>query len=323
MNWYRVDVRTTHEGIEVVSARLGDLGVTQLEIIGDVEDIRAQLEKTKDEWDYVDENELLADMGGPRVAAYLPESEESRAKADDIRDNMADLALMDIGFPLGSLEVGIAVVDDADWANSWKKFFKPFPIGGRFLVEPDWDRAEDARGRERITLAFGMVFGTGQHASTQLCLKQLEELDMAGKRVLDFGCGTGILSLGALKLGALRAVCVDIDPLAAGVCEENARLNGLEGKLLVHTGNAVLDAALQAKIGAETYDVVLANIVADVIMPLAPFAARVMAPGGVFICSGIVRDREDEVAAALERAGMRETGRKHDGEWTSIAAAIK
>ena len=194
-------------------------------------------------------------------------------------------------------------LEESDWENNWKQFYKPMEIGDRLIVIPEWENA-DIGDRVPLILNPGLTFGTGSHATTRLCLKALEQRVHGGERVLDLGCGSGILSIAALKLGAAHAFACDIDDKCQDVAYENAALNGI-GKdvYTVRTGDILTDSALQAEIGGG-YDVVLANIVADVIIALAPAVRPLLKPDGVFICSGIIDDRAVEVADKLRQAGL-------------------
>ena len=193
-------------------------------------------------------------------------------------------------------------VKDEDWENNWKQFYKPMEIGERLLVIPAWEQA-DPKGRVTLTLNPGLTFGTGSHATTRLCLTALESRIHGGERVLDLGCGSGILSIAALRLGAKSAFACDIDEKCVDVAYENAALNGIgKDRLTVRQGDATKEGPLRDAIGTG-YDVVVANIVADVIISLAPQVRHFLKEDGWFLTSGIIDDRADEVAAALVAAG--------------------
>ena len=194
-------------------------------------------------------------------------------------------------------------VEDADWENNWKQFYKPMEIGDRLIVIPDWEEA-DPQGRVALRLNPGLTFGTGSHATTRLCLQALEKLVRPGMSVLDLGCGSGILSIAALLLGADRAYACDIDEKAVDVAYENAALNGVgRDRYTVRAGDVLSDQGLRRDMGGG-WDIVVANIVADVIIALAPAALDLMKPGGAFLCSGIIDQRADEVREALEAQGF-------------------
>ena len=196
------------------------------------------------------------------------------------------------------------------------------PVGERLYIVPEWEREQPVpAGRVPLYLNPGLTFGTGSHASTQLCLMGLEEYTLPGCAVLDLGCGSGILSIAALALGAGEAAAVDIDPKAVDVAYENAAMNGIgRDRYTVRAGNVLSDRGLVAGLAQNTYALVLANIVADVIIPLSAQAGRFLAPGGVFLCSGIIDTRADEVQAALERNGLRVFQRREQNGWVALAA---
>ena len=213
---------------------------------------------------------------------------------------------------------------DNDWAYSWQKYYKPLSIGERLYVVPQWEREEPVpQGRVPFYLNPGLTFGTGSHASTQLCLEGVEAHTRQGDRVLDLGCGSGILSIAALVLGAERASAVDIDPKAVDVAYENAALNGIgKDRYTVRAGDVLTDRALAAELAQERYQLVLANIVADVIIPLAPQVPGLLAEGGVFLCSGILDSRAHEVEEALARSGLRVTRKRERNGWAALEAVL-
>ena len=210
----------------------------------------------------------------------------------------------------GTLLMTMDSLQDADWENNWKQYYKPMEIGERLLVIPQWEQ-EDPKvrkalegGRVPLILEPGLTFGTGSHATTRLCLTALEQAVQGGEKVLDLGCGSGILSIAALKLGAASALAVDIDDKCLDVAYENAAMNGIgRDAYTVKVGDILSDEALRAEIGGG-YDVVLANIVADVIIGLGPMVRSLLRENGVFLCSGIIDTRAEEVADKLRQAGL-------------------
>ena len=300
MKWFSLHIDTSPAGLEPVSTMLGDLGIDGL-VIEDEGDFRRFLEQNRQYWDYVDE-ELDRSMAGKcRVTFYLEQNEEGLGKIAAVRIAMAELK--DRHPEYAPLLLTMEGVEDADWENNWKQFYKPMEIGDRLIVIPDWEEA-DPQGRVALRLNPGLTFGTGSHATTRLCLQALEKLVRPGMSVLDLGCGSGILSIAALLLGADRAYACDIDEKAVDVAYENAALNGVErDRYTVRAGDVLSDQGLRRDMGGG-WDIVVANIVADVIIALAPAALDLMKPGGVFLCSGIIDQRADEVRAALEAQGF-------------------
>ncbi len=306
MDWLELHIDTVHGGLETVETLLSSLDIDGL-VIDDEAEFQDFLEHNRQYWDYVDEDLEKAMAGKSRVTFYLPADETGFAKLGEVR--LALQALKDARSDCGSLLLTMDNLQDADWENNWKQYYKPIEIGERLLVVPQWEaeaarpRAE-AAGRVPLILDPGLTFGTGSHATTQLCLQALEQAVRGGERVLDLGCGSGILSIAALKLGAASALAVDIDDKCLDVAYENAALNGIGRDVYtVRAGDVLSDQALRREIGGG-YQVVLANIVADVIIGLTPVVSSLLAPGGVFLCSGIIDTRAEEVAAALRAAGL-------------------
>ena len=299
MKWLELHIDTARAGLEPVSELLREQGVEGL-VIDDEADFKDFLENNHQYWDYVDD-ELLAEKHGKcRVTFYLEESESGFSTLAQVRIALSALKKQHPEY--APLLLTMENVEDADWENNWKQFYKPMEIGERLLVIPAWEKA-DPKGRVTLTLNPGLTFGTGSHATTRLCLTALESRIHGGEKVLDLGCGSGILSIAALRLGADSAFACDIDEKCIDVAYENAALNGIGKKqLTVRQGDATKEGALRDAIGTG-YDVVVANIVADVIISLAPQVRHFLKEDGWFLTSGIIDDRADEVAAALVAAG--------------------
>lgn len=300
MEWLEIHIDTNHRGLEAVTDFLSAQGIDSV-VIDDEEEFRDFLENNRQYWDYVDEDLLEAERGRSRITFYLEAGEAGFSALARVRTALQDFKASHPD--CGSLLMTLDNLRDADWENNWKQYYKPMEIGERLLVVPEWEQA-DAAGRVPLILNPGLTFGTGSHATTRLCLTALEQRIHGGETVLDLGCGSGILSIAALKLGAARAFACDIDDKCLDVACENAALNGV-GKdvYTVRAGDILKDRRLQAEIGGG-YDVVLANIVADVIIDLAPRVKSLLAPGGVFICSGVIDDRAVEVSGRLLHAGL-------------------
>ena len=314
MKWLEVHIDTNHDGLEPVETFLSALNIDGV-VIEDEGEFRDFLEQNHQYWDYVDEELLERQRGRSRITFYLEESEEGAARLAEVR--VALSAFKKDHPDCGSLLMTVTGLENADWENNWKQFYKPLEIGDRLIVIPAWETA-DTRGRAALILNPGLTFGTGSHATTRLCLQALEQRVRGGERVLDLGCGSGILSIAALKLGAAHAFACDIDDTCVDVAYENAALNGIDQTTYtVRAGNILTDAGLQAEIGGG-YDVVLANIVADVIIGLAPAVRPLLREGGIFVCSGIIDDRAEEVAAALRAAGLAIEDTRSSEGWFSF-----
>jgi ribosomal protein L11 methyltransferase len=247
------------------------------------------------------------------VTVYLPDNQQGADGLLAIREMLARLQAMDTEGEWGRLTYELSGVREEDWATAWKKYFHPVPVGKKLLICPSWEEAP-ADGRLIMRLDPGMAFGTGTHETTRLCLEALEQHIHGGEEVLDMGCGSGILSIGSLLLGAKNTVGVDIDEVAVRVATENAAINGVESKASFLCGD------LADKVTGD-FDVICANIVADVILRFAPLVPGFLRPGGVFVVSGIIEPREADVREALEALGFRQTARLESGGWVCIALA--
>ncbi|WP_297212791.1 50S ribosomal protein L11 methyltransferase [uncultured Flavonifractor sp.] len=308
VKWLEVTLDTAREELDGLCARLTGNGVTGF-AIEDEADFQNFLEQNRQYWDYVDDGLLERMRGVCRVKFYVTDDAHGRRQLAEW------LTGIDRPYTLSPL-------GENDWAHSWQKYYKPMAVGERLYIVPEWEREEPVpAGKVPLYLNPGLTFGTGSHASTQLCLMGLEEYTVPGKPVLDLGCGSGILSIAALALGASHAVAVDIDPKAVDVAYENAALNGIgKDRYRVLAGNVLSDQGLVADLAREKYALVLANIVADVIIPLSARADAFLDRGAVFLCSGIIDTRADEVAAALEGNGLRVFRRREQKGWVSLAA---
>lgn len=301
MEYYEIVIDTPAELIDARCAELEAMGIGGF-IIENEDDFRAFLENNRQYWDYVDEELEGRYSGLSRIKCYLTEDSDG---GELLKKVLA-------AYP----GCTVSTVRDSDWENNWREFYKPIETGERLVVVPEWEKIPE-NGRVPLILDPGLIFGTGSHATTRLCLGALEGYAAAGKRVLDLGCGSGILGIGALVLGCDCCTGVDIDPKAPDVASANAALNGIGAdRFRVYAGDILTDRSLAEHLGTG-YDIVLANIVADVIIALAPNVRRFMSEGAVFICSGIIDGRESEVASALKAAGFRIERHLHDEEWNS------
>ncbi len=299
MNWLELSVDTTPDGIEPVSDLLGAQGVESL-MIDEEGDFKSFLENNRQYWDYVDDALLKEKRGKCRVTFYLPEDDGGWHTLGQVR--LALSALKKAHPEYAPLLLSMQNVADEDWENNWKAFYKPMEIGERLLVVPEWEETGETE-RVKLLLNPGLTFGTGSHATTRLCLTALDRLIRGGEKVLDLGCGSGILSIAALRLGAARAFACDVDPACVNVAYENAALNGIgRERYTVRAGDVTADRELAREFGGD-YDLVTANIVADVILSLAPRVRALLKEGGAFLCSGIIDDRAAEVRAGLEQNG--------------------
>ena len=322
MQWFEITIKTTSEAIDLLGAKLTSIGYDNF-IIDDAVDFQSFLEQNAQYWDYVDESLAQQMSTLSQIRLYIP---ADSAAADQIATLKTELQIFRrcIACDPGPLDLAITPLQDEDWENNWKQYYQPISIGKRILVVPEWIETGLPENRVKVLLDPGMIFGTGAHASTQMCLESLEEHICGGETVIDLGSGSGILSITALLLGAASATGIDIDPKAEDIARENASLNNLYApEFRAMTGNVLSDNELITSIKlSEGYDIVLANIVADVIIPLASVVPSLMKRTGVFICSGILNTRVHEVIAALKAAGLSVTYSKEKNDWYCLTAVL-
>lgn len=318
MNWIKVSVFTTSQGIEPVSGRLYQLGISGIEI-EDEQDFKDFLENNRQYWDYVDEELVHKMEGETKVIAYVSDDTAGRELLLSIKSTLAELKSLDENDEFGRLETEIDNMTEQDWANNWRQYFHPIEIGEKVMIKPEWEELSEPTDRIVFNIEPGMSFGTGSHYTTQLCIEALERYIKPGVKMLDLGCGSGILSIISLLLGADMAAAVDIDPNAVDTAYQNADRNNIDkSRYKVLSGNVVTDSDIQAEIAENKYEVVAANIVADVIIGLAPKAKEYMADGGVFITSGIIADRLQDVKNALIENGFKIEEINQRKDWVSI-----
>ena len=306
MRYWECILDAAPEDIDSRCDELAALGVGGF-VVESEEDFRRFLENNRQYWDYVDDDLQDRYHGLSRLKFYLADDEEGGAV---LREVLAR-------FPA----VRCRTVEDSDWENNWRDYYRPIEVGRRLIVVPEWEEIPEG-GRLPLRLDPGLTFGTGSHATTRLCLQALEDWAAPGKRVLDLGCGSGILGIGALVLGCDSCLGVDVDPKSPDVAADNAALNGLhEDRIRFLAGDLLTDASLRRSLGTG-YDIVLANIVADVIIPLSSCVPALLSPGGVYITSGIIDDRQEEVRHALEACGFRILSHTSEDDWHCFSAAL-
>lgn len=320
MEWLEVTIKTISPAIDLLGARLTAIGYDSF-IIDDSEDFSEFLKDNTQYWDYVDEDLARKMQNVSQIRLYLPHDAQAPEQIAQLKSELEVFRAQNPDTDLGSLEVSLQNLQEEDWEESWKQYYQPIPIGKKLLIVPQWLSPENPEHRIPVVLDPGMIFGTGAHASTQMCLRALEQTIHGGERVIDLGSGSGILSIAALLLGAQEATGVDIDPKAEDIARENAALNGLTApKFRAVTGNVIGDKAMMESLSESGYDVVLANIVADVIIPLSAVVPHFLRPDGVFICSGILNTRLPEVERAIEAAGLTITQREMQEDWCRLTA---
>lgn len=314
MKWNKYTIKTISGAEDIISATLAELGIQGVEI----EDRQPLTEEEKRQM-FVDIlPEMPEDDGTAYVSFYLEPEQDNPAILANVREELDGLrAFMDIG--AGSISA--SETEDKDWINNWKQYFKQFYVDD-ILIIPSWEQIkEEDKDKMVLHIDPGTAFGTGMHETTQLCIRQLKKYVKPGDELLDVGTGSGILSIIALKLGAGHALGTDLDPCSVPAVEDNKRANGiLEKDFTMLIGNIIDDEKVQEIVGREKYDLVTANILADVLVPLTPVICNHLKPGGIYITSGILDVKEEVVKEAVEKAGMTVLEVTRQGEWVAITA---
>ncbi len=322
MDWIQAKIITTNEGIEPICGALYELGITGIEI-SDKEDFKEFLENNRKYWDYVDDELERLKETDSCITLYFSKDDEGTEQLATVKNAIADLKNQDKNGAFGSLSLIEEEMRDEDWSENWKQYFKPLEIGEKVLVVPEWETDVPDSDRVKFLINPGLSFGTGSHESTRMCIEEIEKHLRKGDRVLDLGCGSGILSVIALLLGGAEATAVDIDPMAVEVAYSNLKLNGLNQNIYHgFDGDITTDVVLREKLAEKKYDIVLANIVADVIIALSGFVKDFVKDDGVFICSGIIIERKDEVVKSLENAGLKIKEIRTMGEWAAVVCTL-
>lgn len=314
MKWNRFRLKTTTKAEDIISSMLADFGVEGVQI----ED-RVPLTKEDKEQMFVD---ILPDVPEDDGCAYLTfYLEESENASELLRKVEEELDNMRTYLDVGECSIERSETEDVDWVNNWKQYFHQFYVDD-ILVIPSWEKVkEEDQGKLVIHIDPGTAFGTGMHETTQLCIRALRKYVKEGFRVLDVGCGSGILGMLALKFGASYAVGTDLDPCAVTATHENMAENGISKEQYeVMIGNIIEDERIQEAVGYDCYDIVAANILADVLVSLTPVVTGQMKHGAVYITSGIIDDKEQTVVEAVEAAGLEVLEVNYQGEWVSVVA---
>lgn len=323
MEWIKVIIYTTSEGIEPLTGVLYQIGVTGFEI-EDEADFYEFLENNHQYWDYVDEELKREKHKETCVNVYVSDNATGRETLVDIKNEVALLKKRDKNNEFGRLEIALDNISEEDWANNWKSFFHPIEVGSKILIKPEWEDLAEATDRIVFNVNPGMSFGSGTHHTTQLCIEQLEKYITGDTYMLDLGCGSGILSIIGLMLGAKEAAAVDIDPNAVGIAYDNAKRNGI-GKEFYHvySGDVTSDSELIGKLSECKYDVIAANIVADVIIAVTPCVKSLIDENGIFIASGIIEERVEDVKAVLSDNLFEIIDVQQRADWVCIVSKLK
>lgn len=318
MEWIRVTVYTTTFGIDAVCDCLMSEGISGFEI-EDENEFNEFLENNTKYWDYVDEELINEKKGETKVKFYIENDDSAPEILLRVKSALSILKSKDTDDELGRLVYDTDGLNEEDWANNWKQYFKPIEVGERILIQPEWCPLESETDRIVFTVNPGMTFGTGTHTSTKLCICELEKYVNKDTVLLDTGCGSGILSVIALMLGAQKADAVDIDENCIHVAYENAHRNGVDESLYsVYAGDVTSDKTLFDKLSENKYNVIVANIVADVIISLLPTVKKLISENGIFICSGIISERLSDVKQAMQQENIEIFNVNEQDGWASV-----
>ena len=314
MKWNKFRIETTTEAEDLVSSMLMDLGIQGIEIEDNIP--MSQREKEQMFVDILPETGV--DDGVAYISFYLEEEDDKEAVLAKVRAELEDMRAY---IEVGSGPIEESQTEDVDWVNNWKKYFHQFYVDD-ILIIPSWENVKPEDENKMIVhIDPGTAFGTGMHETTQLCIRQIRKYTTEHTRILDVGCGSGILGMLALMFGAEYSVGTDLDPCAIDATRENMQVNGItEDRYEVMIGNIIDDKAVQDKVGYEKYDIVAANILADVLVPLTPVIVNQLKPGGIYITSGIIDDKEETVVNAVKAAGLEVLEVNYQGEWVSVTA---
>ena len=314
MKWNKFRIKTTTEAEDIVCSSLMDLGVQGVE----VED-KIPLTQREKEQMFVDIlPEIDVDDGVAYISFYLEEDEDKEKMIQAVREELKEIGTY---VNVGSMEIEESQTEDVDWVNNWKQYFHQFTIDD-VLIIPSWEDVQpEDEDKMIIHIDPGTAFGTGMHETTQLCIRQIKKYVTEDTEMLDVGCGSGILGMLALKFGAKHSTGTDLDPCAIDATHENMDVNGISrDQYRVMIGNIIDDKEVQDQVGYDRYDIVAANILADVLVPLTPVILNHLKTGGIYITSGIIEEKEETVVEAVKAAGLEVLEVNHQGEWVSVTA---
>ena len=314
MKWNKFRIKTTTEAEDIVCSSLMDLGIQGVE----VED-KIPLTQREKEQMFVDIlPEIDVDDGVAYISFYLEEDEDKEKMLQAVREELKEIGTY---VNVGSMEIEESQTEDVDWVNNWKQYFHQFTIDD-VLIIPSWEDVQpEDEDKLIIHIDPGTAFGTGMHETTQLCIRQIKKYVTEDTEILDVGCGSGILGMLALKFGAKHSTGTDLDPCAIDATHENMDVNGISrDQYRVMIGNIIDDKEVQDQVGYDRYDIVAANILADVLVPLTPVILNHLKTGGIYITSGIIEEKEETVVEAVKAAGLEVLEVNHQGEWVSVTA---
>lgn len=316
--WIEVHIKTSTAGIELVCSRLMDIGIMGF-AIEDAEDFNEFLNDKNGNWDYIDDDLLNMKNCESKVIVYVQNDSLANEKLNSIKAELKALKESDKSGEYGKLEIELKNIAEEDWANNWRKFFKPLTVGDKLLIKPSWERADADETRKILEIDPASSFGTGQHDTTQLCLENIEYYIKDGVRLLDLGCGSGILGIAGMLLGAKWLTAVDVDGNAVKTTCDNILKNNIsKDNIETFCGDITTDSALRDKIGGD-FDVVVANIVSDVLISMSRYFKEFLSDDGVLIVSGIIKQRKYEVIKEIEKYGFKSDRVKESEEWVCVS----
>ena len=319
-NFIQADIYTASQAIDGITGALTDYGITGF-IISDSADFESFLADKNANWDYVDDELMGLSKVEPHITLYVHDNAQGAETLAAIRSLIESWKQNNSDGYYGNLRMELANVKEEDWANNWKQYFKPLCVGEKLLIKPSWEKVAEGEKRKILEIDPASSFGTGQHNTTQLCLELVEKNLHEGDRILDLGCGSGILSIGALLLGAESATAVDVDENSVKIAKENAEKNHISAeKYTAYCGNIIDDKALVEQIGTG-YDLLCANIVADVLIGMSGIFGGFIKDGGTLIVSGIIDQRKDEVLDRLKAEGFELIEIREKEDW--VAASFR
>lgn len=324
MNWIEVSIYTTTNGIEIINGALIKLGINDA-VIEDASVFEDFLHDDTMNWDYYDEELTKMKDCESCIKVYLADNSQGNELFKEIKKFVENLKAEYGEIDFGRLEITTRMLNDEDWANNWKQYFKPFTVSDKIIIKPSWEEYnESTEGRLILEIDPGMSFGTGQHHTTRLCIEQIIKHMTEGMKVLDMGCGSGILSIASILLGAENCVGVDIDENAVRIAKENAELNNIyEDRFTVYYGDVTNDETLQEKIGNNKYDMIAVNIIAQIIMGMSMTFPKFLKKGGLVIASGIIKKYLQDVLDNFKDLGFEVVEINDSEEWVCVTAILR
>lgn len=316
--WIEVHIKTTTAGIDCVCGRLMNIGITGF-AIEDAQDFEEFLNDKNGNWDYIDDDLMKLKSCDSKVIVYVQNDSLSGENINSIRSELKALKDYDKNGEYGELEIELKNIAEEDWANNWRKYFKPLTVGDKLLIKPSWEKADENESRMILEIDPASSFGTGQHDTTQLCLENLEKNIHQGDKLLDLGCGSGILGIAGMLLGASQLTAVDIDDNAVKTAGENLIKNNISSCCFkTFCGDISSDSDLRKQIGGD-FDIVVANIVSDVLIAMSSYFSEFLASDGTLIVSGIIKQRKEEVIEAIEKCGFKRENVIESEEWVCVS----